>query len=219
MSRLADDPWPRVDRRTVVLVPTGSTEQHGPHLPLDVDTRIAQAVCDGAAELIGGAARVAPALEYGASGEHQGFAGTLSIGSEALSHVLVELARSARTWAARIVFVNAHGGNLDALARARTVLAAEHAPVLWHSCRHGGMHADRAETSLMLHLDPARVDLAQARAGATAPMGELLPRMREGGVAAVSANGVLGDPAGASAAEGAHLLRTMAADLARAVGA
>lgn len=219
MSRLADDPWPRVDRRTVLLVPTGSTEQHGPHLPLDVDTRIAQAVCERAAELIGGATRVAPPLEYGASGEHQAFAGTLSIGTEALAQVLIELARSARTWAERIVFVNAHGGNLDAASRARAVLSAEGAPVRWHSCRHGGMHADRAETSLMLHLDPARVDLARAAAGAVEPIGALLPRMREGGVRAVSPNGVLGDPAGANAAEGAALLAAMADDLARAVGA
>ena len=83
----------------MLLVPLGSTEQHGPHLPLDTDTRIAVARCAGR---VGRrrcrprlAVLVAPAVAYGASGEHEGFAGTLSIGQEALESVVVELGRSA----------------------------------------------------------------------------------------------------------------------------
>ena len=70
-----------------MIVPVGSLEQHGPHLPLDTDARIAAAVARRAA---GGdpALLLAPPLAYGASGEHQGFPGTLSIGHEALRAVL-----------------------------------------------------------------------------------------------------------------------------------
>ncbi|UUT34867.1 creatininase family protein [Microbacterium elymi] len=83
-----------------------------------MDTLIAAAVCARAAARCAPEVRVAPALAYGASGEHQDFPGTISIGTEALAHALIELGRSARTWAARLVFVNGHGGNLDAVRAA-----------------------------------------------------------------------------------------------------
>src|SRR6516165_984356 len=101
-----------------IMVPLGSTEQHGPHLPLDTDTRIATAVARGAATRLEQEWLVAPAIPYGASGEHQSFAGTISIGTEALTMMLVEYGRSAACWARRLVFVNGHGGNVDALSRA-----------------------------------------------------------------------------------------------------
>src|SRR3982750_1690980 len=106
--------WPELRRRSrqpIVAVPIGSTEQHGPHLPLDTDTRVAIAVATRVTAS-DPALLVAPALAFGASGEHEGFAGTVSIGHEALNAVLVELGRSACRWAARLVFVNGHGGNL-----------------------------------------------------------------------------------------------------------
>ncbi|GAB7003068.1 mycofactocin biosynthesis peptidyl-dipeptidase MftE [Nocardioides sp. AN3] len=206
---LSDAVWPDLAGAGIVLVPVGSTEQHGPHLPLNTDTVIAQAVADELAPLLG--ARVAPAVPYGASGEHQAFPGTISIGTEALTTVLVEMGRSLTEWAAQVVFVNGHGGNLDALNRAATLLRAEGRRVSWVPCatRDGDLHAGRSETSLMLHLDPHRVRLGQAEAGNTGSLAELLPRLRAGGVAAVSANGVLGDPSGATAAEGNELLRHM----------
>jgi creatinine amidohydrolase/Fe(II)-dependent formamide hydrolase-like protein len=107
--RLADAVWPDIPARPLVLVPVGSIEQHGPHLPLDTDAVIAEAVADRAAELIGGDVQVAPVIAYGSSGEHQMFPGTCSIGADALRSMLVELVRSLRTWAGRVVFVNAHG--------------------------------------------------------------------------------------------------------------
>ena len=58
---------------------------------------------------------VAPAIAYGDSGEHQSFPGTISIGTEALSTLLLEYGRSATCWAQRLVFVNGHGGNITAL--------------------------------------------------------------------------------------------------------
>ncbi|MFT4307638.1 MAG: mycofactocin biosynthesis peptidyl-dipeptidase MftE [Microbacterium sp.] len=216
--RLVAAAWPDVPERTVLLVPVGATEQHGPHLPLDVDTIVAEAVSRGAAGWLGGRVRVAPAVAYGASGEHQAFAGTLSIGTEALVVVLTELARSALTWAQRVVFVNGHGGNLDAIRGARAVLDAEGAAVGWHACRHGGVHADRAETSLMLHLAPHRVARERIAPGALEPLEILLPRLRAEGARATSPGGVLGDPAGATAHEGAGLLARMVDDLVAVLG-
>ena len=221
-ARLAEAAWTEASARGVLLVPVGSLEQHGPHLPLDTDTRIAQAVTEGLAARLGEAGIrtwVGPALSYGSSGEHQSFAGTVSIGTDVLHDVVVELVRSARTWAERVVFVNGHGGNAQALTRAIGKLEQEGHDVAWLPCRTEGvdLHAGRTETSLMLHLRPDSVRRERAVAGDTRPLAEILPAMIAGGVAAVSENGVLGDPTGASAAEGAALLAAMIDELAIAV--
>ena len=118
MSSLADATWPEAQGAGLLLVPVGSVEQHGPHLPLDTDTVIATAVSERVAERLAEQdvpAWVAPPLSYGSSGEHQHFAGTISIGNPVLHQVVVELVRSARTWAGKVVLVNAHGGNVPAL--------------------------------------------------------------------------------------------------------
>jgi creatinine amidohydrolase len=77
----------------------------------------------------------------------------------------------------------------------------------------GDPHAGRVETSMMLVVQPDRVRLAEATAGNLRPLSELLPRLRAEGVRAVSPTGVLGDPAGASADEGAAMLDQAAAEL------
>jgi creatinine amidohydrolase len=215
---LADLTWPEV-RPAVLAVPLGSCEQHGPHLPLDTDTRIASALASGLAAARPGVV-VAPALAYGASGEHEGFPGTVSIGTEALTGLLVEYGRSASRWAGRVLVVNGHGGNLDALAAAGAVLRAEGRDVAWFPCGFpgGDAHAGRTETSLMLHVEPAGVLEDRAVAGETSPIGQLLPRLRREGVLGVSPSGVLGDPAGASAGEGAELLAGLTERLVAAVG-
>lgn len=211
--RLGQMVWPEVPVDVTLLVPLGSTEQHGPHLPLDTDTRIAEAVAWGAAAEVP-AAVVAPAVAIGASGEHAGFAGTLSIGTEALRIVLVELVRSA-DWASRIVFVNGHGGNHDAVTATVRQLTDEGHDVAawWPRVAGGDAHAGRTETSLLLAIAPDKVRLDSAEAGNTAPIADLIDDLRRGGVAAASANGVLGDPAGASAEAGEALLADLVADL------
>jgi mycofactocin precursor peptide peptidase len=194
-----------------ILIPLGSTEQHGPHLPLDTDTRIATAVAGGAVTRLGQGWLVAPAIAYGASGEHQSFAGTISIGTEALTVLLVEYGRSAACWAERLAFVNGHGGNVDALTRAVTRLRAEGRDVGWCPCTAvgGDAHAGHTETSLLLHISPADVLTDRWLAGNGAPLPELLPSMRRGGIAAVSRVGVLGDPTTATAGEGKRIFAEM----------
>lgn len=211
MTALGTATSPDVRRGSLVVVPIGSLEQHGPHLPLDTDTVIAQAVAARMAEHLGG--WCAPPVAFGSSGEHQSFPGTTSIGTPALELVVVELARSLRTWARRVVLVNGHGGNVDALRAAVRRLVTERHDVDWVPCMLSGMdaHAGRAETSLMLHLRPesARLDLAEA--GNTVSIETLMPHLRSGGVASVSRNGVLGDPRGATAAEGERLFEELVA--------
>ena len=203
---------------SVLLVPLGSCEQHGPHLPLDTDTRIAAAIARRAATRRAGVV-VAPAVAYGASGEHQSFAGTLSIGTEALTTLLVELGRSAFAGARPhplVVFVNGHGGNVWAVRRAVEVLQHEGHPVAsWAPAVEGGdAHAGRTETSVLLAIAPELVR-AERPVGATEPLAELLEAMRADGVGAVSANGVLGDASGATAEEGQHVLDALVEDLGR----
>jgi len=208
--------WPLVERgtRQLLVVPVGSLEQHGPHLPLDTDTRIAVAVAWRACAKRPGVA-LAPPLPIGASGEHAAFPGTLSIGSEALAACLIELGRHASLHWPALLLVNGHGGNATAVeAAARRLRYEGRACLAWHAALpDGDAHAGRSETSVMLALDPGLVRLDAAERGDVRPVEQILPLLRERGVRAVSANGVLGDPAGASAAEGERLLGRLAADL------
>ena len=213
--------WPQVEATggdTVLAVPLGSLEQHGPHLPLDTDTRIAVAVASGAASRVASLA-VAPPVAYGASGEHAGFPGTLLVGHDVLAALLVELVRSARDSFAGVVLVSAHGGNETALSAVSARCAAEGDDVVvWRAASPGGdAHAGRTETSIRVALDPAAVHPELAAPGCTEPIERLLPRLRAEGVRPVSSSGVLGDPTGASAEEGRELLDHLVTDLAAAV--
>jgi mycofactocin precursor peptide peptidase len=213
---LSSSRWPEVEAgpRRLLVVPLGSLEQHGPHLPMDTDTRIACFVAAGACAGRAGVG-LAPPVAIGASGEHADFPGTLSIGTTALSLLLVELGRHASLHWPAMLLVNGHGGNgpaiTDAVSRLRDEGRECH---VWHAGLLGGdAHAGRTETSLMLALAPSEVLLDRAAAGDTRPIAELLPELRAHGVRKVSPNGVLGDPAGASAAGGEKLLGSLVASL------
>jgi creatinine amidohydrolase len=218
-THLDEEPWPAIASTApacVLAVPLGSTEQHGPHLPYSTDTDIARALVDALAARRPGVV-VAPALAFGASGEHADFPGTISIGSSALEHVIVELCRSADAFAG-VVLVSAHGGNHEPLRNAMTSLRNEGRRVLaWSPRPVGDAHAGRTETSLMLRIRPDAVRTADAAAGDTREIGALLPLLRRDGVRRVSPNGVLGDPTGASASEGAALFAVLAEELCTAV--
>lgn len=229
--------WPEVEAgpRRLLVVPVGSLEQHGPHLPLDTDTRIAAAV---AARACAGRTGVglAPPIAIGASGEHAAFPGTLSIGSVALSTLLVELGRHASLHWPAMLLVNGHGGNVTAIRDALGTLSGEgHRCQVWHAAVSPAVspgtasgavtsgpsgndaHAGRTETSIMLALAPSDVRLGDAAPGETRPLADIMPDLRTHGVRSVSANGVLGDPSGASAAEGEGMLSRLVADLAQTV--
>ena len=215
--RLADLSSPDVAEQAasgaILAVPLGATEQHGPHLPLSTDTDIATALCDRLA-----AERpdvlVAPALPYGSSGEHAGFAGTLSIGQAATELLLVELGRSACETFRRLLFVSAHGGNAASVTRAVATLRTESRDVSVFEPRwQGDPHAGRPETALQLALRPAKVQMQKAIPGDNRPLSELLPALRKGGVRAVTDTGILGDPTGATADEGHDLLDNLTAQL------
>ena len=226
--RLGDATWPDIERAVaagrasadgtlgpIVLVPVGATEQHGPHLPLSTDTLIAEEIVGRAMHHTDGL-MVGPTIAVTASGEHAGFPGTLSIGTAAMTAMLVELVRSA-DWAAGVVLVNGHGGNHEAVTDAVATLTAEGRTVLawwpaWPRRRDGGpadLHAGRIETSMMLAIDPGLVRLELAVAGPDADLDEL----RRHGVRSVSPTGVLGDPEGASGREGETFITTFVEDL------
>lgn len=225
---LHDLAWPEVPDGSILAVPLGSCEQHGPHLPLDTDTRIASACAAALADRRDDVV-VAPAVGIGASGEHEGFPGTLSIGTLALETVLVELVRSALppVGSSRpapfvgVVLVNGHGGNVEATARAAALLGDEGRAVLvWHPhVPDGDSHAGRTETSLLLHLAPDVVRMERAEAGSTARWREIGDVVRTEGLAAVTPNGVLGDPTAATAREGEDLLAGLVDRLYAAVAA
>jgi len=221
--RLTDATWREVEAtggRRIVAVPLGSLEQHGPHLPLDTDTRIARRLAAHLAEVRADVA-VAPALPYGASGEHAGFPGTLLAGHDVLAAFLTELVRSARSAFAGVTFVCAHGGNGPALEEVRRCAAEDGDDVLVWTVRApgGDAHAGHTETSLLLALEPQAVRMELAEAGRGEPLESIIGRLRAEGVRPVSSNGVLGDPRRATAEEGMVLWRALDEDLAASVEA
>ena len=201
-ARLDAATWPDVAEAaadSLLACPLGSTEQHGPHLPLATDTDIAVAVADAAR----GAARTTsssrPPLPYGSSGEHAGFAGTLSIGAAALEQVVVELVRAPTRSPASCSCPPTAATPSRCTApwprcsgEGRDVLA-------WSPAIRGGdAHAGRTETSMMLALRPrARARSDAAEAGDTDRSPSCCRTLRAGRRRAVSPNGVLGDPTGA----------------------
>lgn len=211
-DRLGAMAWTDVDR-PIVVVPVGSCEQHGPHLPLGTDTIIATELARDLVHRRDDCV-LAPPLTVTASGEHAGFAGTLSIGTEVMAGVVIELARSA-DWASGVVFVNGHGGNLTAMHRATEVFDHERRAVLiwWPSVPGGDPHAGHTETSLMLALAPGTVRFDRATDGPIPAMADLVSH----GVAAVSPSGVLGAPTTATADAGRELFARLTVQLATAV--
>lgn len=189
----------------IVVIPVGSWEQHGPHLPFDTDTQIACAVINESLPIHDvQSVVIAPPITITASDEHAGFAGTLSTGTEAFAASAIGIAKSA-TWARGVLFVNGHGGNADAFRIITQDLAhnnVRHA--IWSPPfdQSDDMHAGATETSVMMHIAPHLVRNDQLVAGNTSDARELMDKMRNGGVRSVAPNGVLGDATHATAERG-----------------
>lgn len=213
----------------VALVPVGSTEAHGPHLPMATDVILADAVARRAAARLERAGRTAvlfPALPYGVTDFAAGFAGTVTLRASTLRALVVDLSRSlAAQGFSPVVLVNhhlepAHFAALHAAALEAAparVLVPDHrrrpvAPTLGEEFCRGGSHAGRYETSLVLAAEPARV-----RAGRMAleplPI-DLARAIKDGAQNFREAGGeraYFGAPAEATVAEGEALLELLAA--------
>jgi creatinine amidohydrolase len=167
---VADQTWPDlaeyVAEESVALVPLGSTEQHGPHLPLSTDHVIAEGLARAAAERAG--FLCTPTVNVGVSEHHRQFHGTMWVSPSAFREYVESLARNLTYHGIdRLVFVNAHGGNTQHLQevgrRLRGDGAAFATPWMWDDAipelvddlfETNGPHAGPKETSMLLHLDP-----------------------------------------------------------------
>lgn len=203
----------------ILLLPLGSFEQHGSHLPFDTDTIIIELVVEHAlqeAQIDTAAFVIAPTIAISASDEHAGFHGTLSTGTDALVASVVAISRSA-SWAHGVCIVNGHGGNADALTRITSALTHEEINhSIWSLPSYEGsdMHAGHTETSLMLHIAPDKVLTDRIERGTIGESSDLVAQMREKGVAGVSVNGVLGDPTTATKEHGVAVMKLYSSHLA-----
>lgn len=227
----------RLTRDSVIVLPLGAVEQHGPHLPLNTDLVVAEAVSTELVARVGEEcdAWLLPALPFTKSNEHAWAGGTMWLSAPTMMAVLDDIARSiAATPARRLLFVNGHGGNSSLAAMMNreirlkhglmTFLAHPHVPAdQGGSSASGelgmGVHGGMDETSMMLHLRPDLVDMALARRSVPDRLAEN-SHVRFGGTVSFGwlsndfgADGVIGDPTGASAEIGRSMFEASVATL------
>lgn len=151
-------------RPTLALLPVGSFEQHGPHLPLWTDALIASSVAVGVAERMD--AVVLPTIAYGTSAEHRGLPGSVWLREETLAAVVQDVVLTcAESITRRVAVLSGHGGNwilrpaVRALNARHPQVSAGLVPeaVLWGDALSGDLHAGAVETSIVMHLDPDAV--------------------------------------------------------------
>ena len=224
--RLHDLTWEDAARLarpgTVAVIPTGSTEQHGKYLPVEVDSRLVSEVAAGAAEIAGERIDVvlAPLVAYGASHHHIEFAGTMSLSLPTYIQVLYELAESlVVNHFSHVLFLNGHGGNTDPIHVAVRMIRDKYPDAViagadyWSLARDeinrlrqsppGGIaHGCEFEAAMMMHLRPEMVRREKIVKHIPEWNSEhMVLDLTRGGVVAwghhmtdVTATGVMGDP-------------------------
>ncbi len=228
--------WPEVARAVreerVPLVPIGTLEDHGPHLPIDTDVTLVEAICRGAAERLPGETVLLPPIVHGYSPHHMDFPGTITIGWDTFCRYCTDVATSlVRHGIGRVLLVNGHGSNQNlvemaarlavveqpnALVAASFYLAgpssADVIAELRDSTRGGMAHACELETSLYLHIFHDAVDMESAVDERSYPSGEHAwmdwtdgPLKLMPWWSSFSETGVQGDATKASAAKGKSL--------------
>ncbi len=220
---------------SVIVLPTGAIEHHGPHLPLITDALIAESVATAAVERAAAAGLDVwqlPTLSFTKSDEHHWASGTVWLTWETLMSTLVDIGRSiAATPARRLVFVNGHGGNTALLGvanrelRRRFGLRTFSMPAGFVRAAAGergepdelgmGIHAGFGETSLVLHLRPYLVDMSLAVRNVPEQLAGLEYIGFNGYPVSFGwlsndfgPTGVIGDPTGSTAERGAELFET-----------
>ena len=225
---LADEAWPDLetyfDSESLALVPLGSTEQHGPHLPEATDHLIAEALAREAADRTG--YLCTPTINVGVSGHHRQFHGTMWVDPPAFRQYIESLTRNLTTHGIdRVIYVNAHGGNVQHLrevgARLRQAEVAYAIEWMWDESipelvddlfAQNGPHGGPKETALIQYLEPELVHderLEDAR-DTGVPSVEAAGTVKHGSRTFYDAvdnsdNGVFGDQTDATAEKGAQL--------------
>jgi creatinine amidohydrolase len=219
--------WPEIEaaiaqgKRTAVIV-AASSEQHGPHLPEATDAILGEELAGRLARRLGNAL-AAPVIRPGCSDHHMSFAGSLTITAELLMAILDAYLDSLRRHGFnRFVVTSSHGGNFPVLAdwkrnQPKDVVVIDDfegfAEALFSALSRsgrddrGGPHADLGETSAVLAVRPELVRTDKIAAGRTEPAP--LPEVLEKGLRALTPNGVLGDPRGATPEIGSAVLDSL----------
>jgi len=235
----SDLTWPElrdaVARQPVVLLPVGSVEDHGPHLPLDTDNFMPTRICRDAAQRIPDDALVMPTVSYGFNWHHIDFPGTIGIQWDHFINYMCDITKSvAYHGFKKILIVDGHGSNLplvDIVAR-RTImetdtlcasviytnLIVDIAKEIRESPIPGGMaHACELETSMYWHVDPERVQTDKFQKEMAVPPSQFIwhdltnpsPVQMMEWWSTFSHTGVLGDPTLASQEKGARLYEVL----------
>lgn len=232
----------RLSKDSIVVIPFGAIEQHGPHLPLNTDLVVAEHVANTAVEKYGAAhdAWVLPALPYTKSNEHAWAAGTMWLSHSTIMAVIDDIGRGiASTPATRVLFLNGHGGNSALLGVAnrelrlkyglKTFLTHPHMPADQGGSSAAselgmGVHGGHDETSVMLHLAPELVDMTKA----VRRVPEALAKnkyVRFGGQVSFGwlsndffADGHIGDPTAATAIDGERMITSAVETLGEILG-